>query len=216
MDDFFQLFVISQSTKILIKSKFCLRIPVSYILEKNTAKNVVYYLQKSNGWKNLCLEFDEPDLSLPRKPKKIFENPSIGETIFTKPSSFISTVSRPRENIKSLSALIEACEPMKASDLSVSKQKQKEISEWFAKNGHKGKPKVLVITGPSGCGKTLSLKVIAKEHDYEILEWTTPIDSVAYESCKNFYFILTIQTKFFFMNYFSLFKSLVRQLETNS
>lgn len=87
-----------------------------------------------------------------------------------------------RRDIKSLSRLIEECEPVKCSDLSVSKQKQKEIGDWFANCAHQGKPRILVIAGPSGCGKTLAFKVIARENNYDIMEWTSPTDSVAYEN----------------------------------
>ncbi|XP_011496745.1 PREDICTED: cell cycle checkpoint protein RAD17 [Ceratosolen solmsi marchali] len=81
-----------------------------------------------------------------------------------------------------LSALLSTCAPQKSSELAVSRQKQQEISRWFDNKVQKGKPSILIISGPSGCGKTEALKVIAKEHNFDVIEWITPIDQVTNEN----------------------------------
>lgn len=35
---------------------------------------------------------------------------------------------------------------------------------------------MLLITGPAGSGKTATVRVVAKEMKYELVEWITPVD----------------------------------------
>ncbi|XP_078044494.1 rad17 checkpoint clamp loader component [Augochlora pura] len=76
----------------------------------------------------------------------------------------------------SLSTLLEACEPRKTSELVVSRQKQKEISDWLQYKVVKGTPNALILSGPSGCGKTEAIKLLAKENGFNVTEWITPLD----------------------------------------
>lgn len=91
----------------------------------------------------------------------------------------------------SLSKLLEACEPQKLSELTVSRQKQNEISSWFQYKASKKQPSMLVLSGPSGCGKTVAIKLLAKENRFDIIEWITPIDQIEDENSNNYYLMLT-------------------------
>lgn len=74
---------------------------------------------------------------------------------------------------------IENFAPQDRSELAVHNKKIKELEEWFnsiKSNGKKCSSPMLLITGPSGSGKTSALKVLAKEFQYAISEWITPID----------------------------------------
>ncbi|XP_012251324.2 cell cycle checkpoint protein RAD17 [Athalia rosae] len=88
--------------------------------------------------------------------------------------SFVTT--NKREKLSSLPELLKACEPRQASELAVSRQKQKEISDWLDSRAAKAKPRALILSGPSGCGKTVSFKLLAKDNGYECIEWITPAD----------------------------------------
>lgn len=93
-----------------------------------------------------------------------------------------------KENISSLSELLLACNPKISLDLSVSRQKQQEISAWLKGKTQRGKPNILIISGPSGCGKTVALKVLAEEHGFNVTEWITPVDQLMDENSKNLEF----------------------------
>ncbi|XP_011701517.1 PREDICTED: cell cycle checkpoint protein RAD17 isoform X2 [Wasmannia auropunctata] len=75
----------------------------------------------------------------------------------------------------SLSKLLQACEPQKSSELAISRQKQNEISRWL-QDKSKGQPSMLILSGPSGCGKTAAVKLLARENDFDVVEWITPVD----------------------------------------
>ncbi|XP_058794083.1 cell cycle checkpoint protein RAD17 isoform X2 [Phymastichus coffea] len=100
------------------------------------------------------------------------------ENSFHVPTSFPIT----KKSSCSLSALLNACSAQKQSELAVSKQKQNEISKWFQEKVKLGNPNILVISGPSGCGKTEAIKIIAKENNFDIVEWITPMDQAVDES----------------------------------
>lgn len=91
-----------------------------------------------------------------------------------------------KKNANSLSALLKACEPQTSSELVVSRQKQREISDWLQYKARKGKPAILILSGPSGCGKTAAITVLAKENGFNITEWITPIDQIIAEN-SNFF-----------------------------
>ena len=99
-----------------------------------------------------------------------------------------------KENINSLSELMSACNPKSSLDLSVSRQKQQEISAWLESKTQRGKPNILIISGPSGCGKTVALKVLAEEHGFNVTEWITPVDQLMDENSKNESFFILIFT----------------------
>jgi len=100
--------------------------------------------------------------------------------------SFIEHSFKKRKQETCLSKLIEACEPQKISELAVSRQKQNEISDWLQYKTSKGRPSMLVLSGPSGCGKTTTIKLLAKENKFDIIEWITPIDAAEDENSNDF------------------------------
>ncbi|XP_014483011.1 PREDICTED: cell cycle checkpoint protein RAD17 isoform X2 [Dinoponera quadriceps] len=81
-----------------------------------------------------------------------------------------------RKHETSLSKLLEACEPRKLGELAISRQKQNEISDWLHCRASNRRPSVLVLSGPSGCGKTAAVKLLAREHGFDVIEWITPVD----------------------------------------
>lgn len=74
---------------------------------------------------------------------------------------------------------IENFAPQSKIDLAIHTKKIVELEDWFraikTKKRKESSP-ILLISGPSGCGKTATVKVIAKEFDYTISEWVTPLD----------------------------------------
>lgn len=81
-------------------------------------------------------------------------------------------------NFKS-SNWIENFAPQTKTDLVIHAKKLGEVEDWF--NSVKAKrvkcaAPILLVTGPSGSAKTAAIKVMAKEFNYEISEWITPID----------------------------------------
>jgi len=100
--------------------------------------------------------------------------------------SLIENSFKKRRQETSLSKLIEACEPQKISELAISRQKQNEISDWFQYRTSKGRPSMLVLSGPSGCGKTTTIKLLAKENKFDVIEWINPIDAAEDENSNNF------------------------------
>lgn len=79
-------------------------------------------------------------------------------------------------NFKS-SNWIENFAPKQITDLAIHAKKITDMEEWFYSIANlKGSGPILLINGPSGCGKTAALKVLAKQFDYSISEWITPVD----------------------------------------
>lgn len=74
---------------------------------------------------------------------------------------------------------IENFAPRTKSDLAIHAKKLNEVEDWF--RAIKGKTikvnaPILLLTGPSGCGKTAACRILAKDFDYTISEWITPVD----------------------------------------
>lgn len=128
--------------------------------------------KRGNAWLSSSFDFDSPPTFKVPAAKK----PCSEDFYITKSNH--SAKNRPTN---SLSALLSSCEPQKPADLAISRQKQKELSNWFVERPKFGKPIVLIISGPSGCGKTAALRVIAKEHKFDIVEWITPMDQAENE-----------------------------------
>ncbi|XP_015109903.1 cell cycle checkpoint protein RAD17 isoform X2 [Diachasma alloeum] len=126
-----------------------------------------------SGWAELNLDFQPSKKKLaPIKSDKTSNNEII-ETFAHDFEHFdYKSIKR-----KSLFGILEACQPKKASELSVSKQKQNEIIEWLSSETVTGKPRILLLSGASGCGKTVTLKVLAEENDFDVIEWISPMDS---------------------------------------
>lgn len=98
----------------------------------------------------------------------------------TSVDTFVPLKSIPRivdkKTLKSLPELLKACEPQQPSELSISRQKQKEICDWLEFSTPKGRPSALILSGPSGCGKTVGFKLLANERGFDCIEWITPTD----------------------------------------
>lgn len=73
---------------------------------------------------------------------------------------------------------IKNFEPQDKGDLTIHTKKLAELEEWF--NAIKTKKlksaPILLLIGPSGSGKTAAIQVLAKEYNYTISEWVTPVD----------------------------------------
>ncbi|XP_046423151.1 cell cycle checkpoint protein RAD17 isoform X1 [Neodiprion fabricii] len=137
-------------------------------------------LQKTKGsrmsWSFDC-DVSERDVVTPAKRPKIeTEVPSLDRV-----SRTIDIYDK-KTHINSLPALLKACEPQEASELSISRQKQREIYDWLEYKTIRSKPCALILSGPSGCGKTVSFKLLAKEKEFECVEWITPADQGADEN----------------------------------
>ncbi|OXU28242.1 hypothetical protein TSAR_010768 [Trichomalopsis sarcophagae] len=136
-------------------------------------KVIMSFLQRNaSSWLQSSFDFDDfDDSSTKKKNTSQCLQKSENENL----TNFETSISFKRPT-SSLSALLAACAPQKASDLAVSRQKQQEINRWFNETVKEGKPTLLLVSGPSGCGKTEALKVIAKENNFDIVEWITPMD----------------------------------------
>ncbi|XP_012270450.1 cell cycle checkpoint protein RAD17 [Orussus abietinus] len=88
------------------------------------------------------------------------------------------------KNVTCLNTLLLACEPQKALDLAISRQKQNELKTWLQTKSREYKPCILIISGPSGCGKTMGFKILAKENGYDIVEWVNPVDQLMAEDYR--------------------------------
>ncbi|CAD7091124.1 unnamed protein product [Hermetia illucens] len=74
---------------------------------------------------------------------------------------------------------IERFEPRTVTDLAVHPKKIAEIQDWlrhYEATKKKYPGQMLLITGPAGSGKTATVRVVAKEMKYELVEWITPVD----------------------------------------
>lgn len=141
----------------------------------------MFILQKNNSW--LLPSFDCESI------KKTSSKCIISEELETNVSQVSSdNIILKKKNTKNLSALLETCEPQCSTELVVSRQKRQEILDWLQYKVKKGKPAILVLSGPSGCGKTAAIRVLAKENDFNLIEWITPIDQVMDEN-SNFFFL---------------------------
>ena len=142
--------------------------------------------RNASSWLQSSFEFDEFDGSCSKKKNTSQDGESENEKVESFPS-FSTSFSFKKKSTSSLSTLLAACAPQKSSELAVSRQKQQEISRWFQGKVVYGKPSILVISGPSGCGKTEAFKVIAREHNFEVVEWITPMDQIMDENSKIFF-----------------------------
>ncbi|XP_066596710.1 cell cycle checkpoint protein RAD17 [Prorops nasuta] len=124
---------------------------------------------KSNWFKP---SFDSP----PAKNSCPGARRSKGSTILNDTLNLIPVDYPKQESVNSLPKLLSLCMPKKASDLVISRIKQKEIRNWLQLKAAHCKPSILILSGPTGCGKTVAIKVLAKESGFHIVEWTNPID----------------------------------------
>lgn len=79
-------------------------------------------------------------------------------------------------------------EPQTIDDLAIHPKKIADIQDWlkhYEKIKYKYPAQILLITGPTGCGKTITIKVLSKLMNYELIEWINPIDIESFE-CNSF------------------------------
>ncbi|KAL6257261.1 hypothetical protein P5V15_012188 [Pogonomyrmex californicus] len=126
--------------------------------------------KRSNIWCIPSFDCEPINESLAKRSNTV----ELDKTLFDE--SFTQNNFKRRKHETSLSKLLAACEPQKPSELAVSKQKQKEISNWLQCKASKRQPSMLILFGPAGCGKTAAIKLLAKENDFNVIEWITPID----------------------------------------
>ncbi|PPQ88176.1 hypothetical protein CVT25_005141 [Psilocybe cyanescens] len=77
---------------------------------------------------------------------------------------------------------VDRYEPTTEAQLAVHARKVEDVRRWFSEafdGGPSGKlikyRRILALTGPSGTGKTATIRVLAKEMGFEILEWRNTI-----------------------------------------
>ncbi|KAI0327719.1 Rad17-domain-containing protein [Cubamyces sp. BRFM 1775] len=87
------------------------------------------------------------------------------------------------ETVDDGSLWVDRYEPIHEEDLAVHKRKVQDVRQWLLEayeGGPSGKLKkyrrVLVLTGPAGTAKTATIRVLARELNYEILEWRNSMD----------------------------------------
>lgn len=87
-----------------------------------------------------------------------------------------STPKQPVRNKKTGSVITEkSFDPLCQKDLALSKKRLEPLQQWFqAVEVSSKKNRVLLLLGPDGCGKTAAVKVLAKEKQMEIVEWSEP------------------------------------------
>lgn len=123
-----------------------------------------------SGWLIPSFNFDQSERPVLKKPK----TESVKQMAI---DDFSKVELIPKaKNTTNLSLLLSLCAPKVASDLAVQQKKLNEISEWLKCRTNNCRPATLVLTGPSGCGKATTIKLLAKEHGFDVTEWITPMD----------------------------------------
>ncbi|KAI9465709.1 Rad17-domain-containing protein [Lactarius psammicola] len=73
-------------------------------------------------------------------------------------------------------------EPRSLGDLAVHKRKVDDVRRWlveaFSEQGRSERRRLLILTGPAGSGKTATLRVLAQEMNFEIIEHKTHVNTV--------------------------------------
>lgn len=73
-------------------------------------------------------------------------------------------------------------EPRCLGDLAVHKRKVDDVRRWlveaFSQQDHSERRRLLILTGPAGSGKTATLRVLAQEMGFEIIEYKTHVNTV--------------------------------------
>ncbi|RMZ94778.1 cell cycle checkpoint RAD17 isoform X2, partial [Brachionus plicatilis] len=75
------------------------------------------------------------------------------------------------QNTQNSTSLANKYEPENRSELSVHKNKIEQLSNLLDDCLIKNKGSIILIEGPSGCGKFVTLKVLCKEKNVELVEW---------------------------------------------
>lgn len=79
-----------------------------------------------------------------------------------------------KSSFKLASSWLKTFQPKSAEDLLLNPKKLQELRNWFKLTRESSAPnRILLLTGPTGCLKLSSVRLLAKEADYELSEWTT-------------------------------------------
>lgn len=69
---------------------------------------------------------------------------------------------------------LKVFEPTDINDVALHPKKLEDMRNWFKVT--KIPNKILLLEGPPGCSKTTSMKLVAKEAGFDVVEWITPTD----------------------------------------
>ncbi|RPB24713.1 hypothetical protein L211DRAFT_143880 [Terfezia boudieri ATCC MYA-4762] len=62
--------------------------------------------------------------------------------------------------------------PTTSAGLAIHKKKVEDVSDWLLRvREGRSRKRVLVLKGPAGCGKTATLEALAKEGEWDVVEW---------------------------------------------
>ncbi|KAH3695958.1 hypothetical protein DPMN_083417, partial [Dreissena polymorpha] len=87
-----------------------------------------------------------------------------------------NTVSRRANTLPETNMWSEKYAPSTQADLAVHKKKIGEVEQWLEEHlRHKKLPPILLLTGPAGVGKTATVRVLAKQFNFELHEWANPL-----------------------------------------
>ncbi|TPX72282.1 hypothetical protein SpCBS45565_g00702 [Spizellomyces sp. 'palustris'] len=81
---------------------------------------------------------------------------------------------------------IDKYQPLSENELAVNNKKVSDVRAWLAdalstadgrQRSKRQTANLLVLTGPSGAGKTAVLRTLSKEMNFDILEWSNPVNT---------------------------------------
>ncbi|KDQ11559.1 hypothetical protein BOTBODRAFT_189751 [Botryobasidium botryosum FD-172 SS1] len=143
--------------------------------------------------KTSTLTFETPPSSGSKKPVKLLSQP-----IFSLPSSQETSregsvqIENRKGKQRAQSPVddqlwVDKYEPQTAEDLAVHKRKVEDVRKWLGEafDSSPGSTKrrkyrrILALTGPAGTGKTVTIRVLAKEMNVQVVEWQNSVDGGA-------------------------------------
>ncbi|KAG5636457.1 hypothetical protein H0H81_007964 [Sphagnurus paluster] len=84
---------------------------------------------------------------------------------------------------------VDIYEPMTEAELAVHKRKVEDVRRWLHESFDGGPSgtlrkyrRILVLTGPAGTAKTATMRVLAREMDFELMEWRTAVADSTFDS----------------------------------
>ncbi|KAF8455700.1 Rad17 cell cycle checkpoint protein-domain-containing protein [Terfezia claveryi] len=102
----------------------------------------------------------------PKKLPPIFRTPQITSLLSSSPSPQIIeyrdlSLPWPQKHF-----------PTTSAGLAIHKKKVEDVSDWLLRvREGRSRKRVLVLKGPAGCGKTATLEALAKEGEWDVVEW---------------------------------------------
>ena len=101
------------------------------------------------------------------------------------------------EDPSSYQLWVDQYEPKSVKDVCVRADKVKELQnaiEYSSIGNKQGHTKILLLTGQSGIGKSILVRLLCKSMNYDILEWTNPIND--YDPTETHTHTMTLFTRF--------------------